>query len=240
MAEPVAGLEGVRRVLAVAAHPDDLDFGSGATLARLADAGVEVTELLVTAGDSGSSDPDMTCERLAAIRTEEARAAADTLGVGLVMLDHHDGHVVYDIDLRRDISREVRRHRPDVLMTLDPSPIIGGTFINHPDHRAVAQAALDSIITGASTRLIFPELLDEGLEPHKPTVVLLTRPRQTGNFFVDVTTTIERKIDALMCHASQVGHREGLGEVVRGWAADMGAESGYEFAESFWRIDVIN
>lgn len=238
--EPVAGLEDVTAVLAVAAHPDDIDFGCAATLARFVDAGASVTELLVTRGDAGSSDPAMTRAALAAIRTREAEAAARCVGAALVMLDHHDGEVVYDQALRRDLSRAIRRTRPDVLVVLDPSPLIGDVFINHPDHRAVAQAALDAVITGASTRLIYPELLEEGLEPHKPSVILMTRPRvATNNFAVDVTATIDRKVDALLAHVSQVGERD-VGGLVRGWAAQVGEANGMQYAETFHRIDVNN
>lgn len=238
--EPVAGLEGVASVLAVAAHPDDLDFGCAATLARFVDAGARVTELLVTRGDAGSSDPAMSRERLRGIRTREAEAAAAALGAELVMLDHPDGEVVYDVGLRRDVSRAVRSARPDVMFVLDPSPLIGDSFINHPDHRAVAQAALDSVITGASTRLMFPELLDEGLEPHKPAVILMTRPRvRDNNFVVDVAATIDRKVAALHAHASQIGERD-VGAMVREWARQVGEPHGMDYAESFHRIDVMN
>lgn len=238
--EPVAGLEEVGAVLAVAAHPDDLDFGCAATLARFVDAGADVTELIVTRGDAGSSDPAMTRERLAAIRTREAEAAARCVGATLTLLDRADGEVTYDRALQRDLSRAIRRTRPDVLVVLDPSPLIGDAFINHPDHRAVAQAALDAVITGGSTRLLFPELLDEGLEPHKPTVILMMRPRVTANnFAVDVTATIERKVDALTAHVSQVGERQ-VGEMVRSWARQVGEPHGMDYAEAFHRIDVNN
>lgn len=237
---PVAGLEDVTAVLAVAAHPDDIDFGCAATLARFVDAGAVVTELLVTRGDAGSSDSAMTRDRLRAIRTREAEAAAEAVGAELVMLDHVDGEVAYDMGLRRDLSRAIRGTRPDLLVVLDPSPLIGDVFINHPDHRAVAQAALDAVITGASTRLLFPELLDEGLEPHKPSVILMMRPRVvTNNFAVDVTATIDRKVAALTAHVSQVGERD-VGELVRGWARQVGEAHGMEHAESFHRIDVSN
>ncbi|MFN8104366.1 MAG: PIG-L deacetylase family protein [Acidimicrobiia bacterium] len=239
-AEPVAGLETAGSLLAVAAHPDDLDFGCAATLARFVDAGARVVELVATRGDSGSSDPSMTRERLREIRTAEAEAAAAVLGAELVMLDHPDGEVVNDVDLRREVSREMRRTRPDVMVVLDPSPVIGDGFINHPDHRAVAQAALDSVLTGASTRLIFPELAEEGLEPHKPSVILLIRPRVSpGNFAVDVTATIERKVEALRAHVSQVGERD-VATMVRDWARAVGKDHDMEFAESFHRIDVMN
>lgn len=239
-AGPVTGLEEVGSVLAVAAHPDDIDFGCAATLARFVDSGASVAELLVTRGDAGSSDPAMTRERLREIRTSEAAAAAAVLGVELVMLDRLDGEVVNDLDLRREVSRAVRRTRPEVLVVLDPSPIIGDGFINHPDHRAVAQAALDSVLTGASTRLIFPELADEGLEPHKPSVILMIRPRvSANNFAVDVTATIDRKVEALRAHASQIGERD-VATMVRDWARAVGADHGMGYAESFHRIDVAN
>ncbi len=237
------GLEDVRRVLAVAAHPDDLDFGCAGTLARLADAGAEVTELIATRGDSGSSDPDMTRERLARLRTAEAEAAAAVLGVDLVMLDYEDGYVGSTIELRRDISRHVRSTRPDLVMIMDPAPLITGpdasfTFVNHPDHRAVAQAALDSLLTGGPTRLVFPELAADGLEPHKPGRVALYGPGGAKDFSVDVTATIERKVAALRCHASQVSGSD-VEALVREWARRAGAAAGCEYAEVFHLFDVV-
>lgn len=233
----IDGLEDTERVLAVTAHPDDFDFGCGGTLCRLADAGAQVHQLIVTAGESGSSDPDMTRERLREIRMREAAAAAAVIGCDVTILDHEDGRVAYSLELRRDISREIRRHRPQLVLCMDPRPVLGGWFINHPDHRFVAQATLDSLITGGPTRLLHPELLTEGLEPWKPQRVMLFGPGVDVNLSVDITSTIDRKAKALACHRSQTGDMDTVALLTR-TARDTAAGTDFELAESFHVFDV--
>lgn len=233
----IDGLEDTERVLAVAAHPDDIDFGCGGTLCRLADAGADVRQLIVTAGESGSSDPDMTRERLREIRRGEAAAAAAVLGCGITILEHEDGQVAYSLELRRDISREIRRHRPDLVVCMDPRPILGDWFINHPDHRFVAQATLDSLITGGPTRLLHPELLAEGLEPWKPKRVMLYGPGVDVNLSVDIAAALDRKAQALACHRSQTGDMDTRAVLAR-MARDVAENTDFEFAESFHAFDV--
>jgi len=222
--------ENIERVLAVGAHPDDLDFGCGGTIACFVDRGISVTELIVTQGGAGSNDPGMTRERLLEIRSRETKEAAAVLGADLIQLTYEDGHVEESTGLRRDISRVIRSVRPDIVMCMDPQPILDNHFFNHPDHRIVGQVTLDALITGASTRLLFPELLDEGLAPWKPAGAVLMGPGWRSGF-VDITKTLDRKIAALLCHASQVD-AQNIGDMVRKWTRRVGERVGCTYAET--------
>jgi LmbE family N-acetylglucosaminyl deacetylase len=155
-----------KRVLVVSAHPDDLEFGSAGSVAKWVDEGYEATLLLVTDGSTGTTDPALAGAKLAEIRDRETRDAAAIIGIGdVILLGYRDGYVEYTLDLRRDIARVFRRVRPHRMVAMDPVPIPGGWFVNHPDHRAVGQATLDITLTAGTTPGHFPELLDEGLEP---------------------------------------------------------------------------
>lgn len=226
------------RVLAVAAHPDDLDFGAAGTVAVLSDNGAAVTYVIATRGQSGSNDPAWTPDALAAAREEEQRKAAAVVGAAdVVFLDFVDGYVEDGIDLRRAISREIRRHRPEMVIGMKPG-ILLGTFINHPDHRNVATAVLDSVLMGATTRLIFPELLDEGLGPWEGVQELWLMgpgPLDGDVVTVDVSASIDRKVEALRCHATQLGEWDPT-EMIRNRSAERGKEAGFAFGESFTRI----
>ncbi|MFQ5617039.1 MAG: PIG-L deacetylase family protein, partial [Anaerolineales bacterium] len=157
------------RVLVISAHPDDPDFGAAGTVACWAKSGAKITYVIVTDGSKGSSEPDMTSKELIEIRETEQRAAAEVLGVAeVVFLGYEDGRAANTIELRRDLVRQIRLHRPDVLITHDPAArIINNRYINHPDHRAVGDAALDAVFPLARDRLNFPEHEAEGLEPFK-------------------------------------------------------------------------
>jgi LmbE family N-acetylglucosaminyl deacetylase len=221
------------RALAVAAHPDDIEFGCGGTAAAWADAGVEVTFCIVTDGSTGTTERD--ARHLAEVRREEAESAARILGAKEVMwLGYRDGYVEYSLDLRRDIARVFRSVRPHRFLVMDPAPVIGDWFINHPDHQAIGRASLDVVPAAGTTPGHFPELLEAGFEPWRGlTEVWLMGPRG-GPVAVDISATVERKIEALACHRSQVGDdAEGLGDWIRERTAEAGKEHGYGFAESF-------
>jgi len=220
------------RILAVSAHPDDIEFGAAGSIARWVDEGAEVTYCIVTDGSTGTPDADLAGGRLADIRREESVNAAKAVGVeNVIFLGYRDGYVEPTLDLRRDVAREFRRARPHRLIALDPAPLPGGWFINHPDHRAVGQATLDVVVTAGTTPGHFPELLAEGLEPWRGLrEVYLIGPGQTG-LAVDITATIDKKIDALLCHASQVGPE--VAEWMRMATAEAGKQHGYEHAETF-------
>jgi LmbE family N-acetylglucosaminyl deacetylase len=195
----------LRQVLVVLAHPDDPEFFCGATLAKWARAGKEIRYLLLTCGDKGSDDPAMSPEALCADREVEQRAAADVLGVKQVnFLNYHDGELFNTLDVRREIVRAIRRFKPEIVVTSDPTALIRmNTAINHPDHRAAGAATLDAIFPAAGNRMYFPELLREGLEPHYPKEVWLAVANEP-NFWVDVTDTLDIKIAAILKHQSQI------------------------------------
>ncbi len=223
------------RALVISAHPDDMEFGAGATVAAWADAGAEVTVCIVTDGSTGTQDRSLIGPGLSEVRKEESAAAAAVLGVSeLVWLDYPDGYVELTIGLRRDVARVFRKYRPHRYMVMDPAPTIEDRFINHPDHRAVGQASLDVTLTAGTTPGHFPELLDEGLEPWRDLREVWIAGPAGGPRVVDVTGTIDRKIEALMCHRSQVGENR---TEIEGWIRDRlaaeGGRAGFAYGESF-------
>lgn len=228
--------QGVERVLLVAAHPDDAEFGAGATVSVWTDAGIEVAYLIVTDGDAGSSDPSIDRRALAATRREEQTAAAKTLGVDRVdFLGYPDGLVETTLELRRDISRAIRRFRPDRVVC--PSPERRWDFLaaSHPDHLATGEAAVRAVYPDARNPFTHPELLEEGLEPFTVRELWIVSHREP-NVAIDVTEAFERKIAALKCHESQVGGATELESFVRTRlernAQQMGLEDG-RLAETF-------
>ena len=223
------------RALVVSAHPDDLEFGAAGTVASWADAGADVVVCIVTDGSTGTQDKSIMGPKLAEIRKKESEAAARILGVReLVWLGYPDGYVEYTLDLRRDLARVFRKYKPHRYMVMDPAPTIEDVFINHPDHRAIGQASLDVTLTAGTTPGHFPELLDEGLAPWRDLREVWIMGPGTKPRLVDITTTFERKIEALMCHTSQVGENRDEIEIwMRARFAEMGEKAGYGFAEAF-------
>jgi LmbE family N-acetylglucosaminyl deacetylase len=223
------------RAMVVFAHPDDAEFGSAGTVASWARQGTEVQYVCVTDGSAGSNEPGVIREELADIRQVEQRAACDVLGVkDCAFLGVPDGMVEVTLDLRRDITREVRRFRPDVLVAPDPTRFwdVEGRYINHTDHRAVGQACMAVVNPDSSTRPMFPELLDEGLEPFEIRYLWIPTYDGTVNTYVDISETIEAKIEALRCHKSQI-HDWPVDEWIRERARSRGEPAGLDFAESF-------
>jgi LmbE family N-acetylglucosaminyl deacetylase len=227
-------VNGAGRVLVVMAHPDDAEFGAAGTIGRWAREGRQVTYLILTDGNRGSSDPAMTPERLTQIRHAEQRAAALKLGVkDVYFLGYDDGSLMPTLDLRRQITRWIRRCKPDVIVAPDPTRRWSGQrYINHPDHRAAGDATLDAIIPGSDTRLVFPELLDEGLEPHEVKEIYLTGSNE-ADIFVDISDTIDLKLAALREHKSQVDDWGELEVFVKERAAEVGKSQKLAYAESF-------
>ena len=212
------------RVAVIVAHPDDAEFGSAGTVARWVAEGREVFYVLLTSGDKGSSDPAVTPEQLVATREAEQRAACAVLGVkDVVFLRKSDATLVPDLDLRRDITRVIRQLRPDVVICQDPTSMFVGTgYLNHPDHRAAGQATLDAIYPAARDRMTYPELLAEGLEPHKVREVYVGGT-QEPNIWVDITDYFETKVAALRAHVSQVGDWDPA-PMIREWSARTAQE----------------
>ncbi len=226
-----------KRVLFIAAHPDDPEFGAGGTIARWIRNGAQVTYVIVTDGSKGSNDHDITSDELVRLRQAEQRAAAKILGVSeVVFLGYPDSQVYNTLELRRDLVRQIRLHRPDLVVTHDPTTrFIGDTYINHPDHRAVGDTALDAVFPLARDRFNFPEHECEGLSPHAVSNVLV-RPTNEPNEWVDITETIELKISALREHRSQIADPETLATRVRQRAREYAKDTPYAFAERFRRI----
>ena len=213
----------VERALVVTAHPDDVDFGAGGTIAAWSDAGVAVTYCIVTDGDAGGFDPSVPRAEIPAIRRAEQEAAAKVLGVDDVrFLGHPDGRLTVTIELRRDISRVIREVRPQRLVCQSPQRSFARIYASHPDHLAAGEAALCAVYPDARNPFAHPELLaDEGLDPWAVAEVWLMTS-DVPDRYVDVTATFERKVAALRCHESQMTDPDAMEERVRTW---LGAQA---------------
>jgi LmbE family N-acetylglucosaminyl deacetylase len=233
MTEQPDNWQAPQKILVILAHPDDPEFFCGATLARWAKAGHEIHYFLLTCGDKGG-DPELTSNQLCAIRHEEQQKAAAVIGVkSISFLDLEDGYLVPSLDLRRDCVRAIRRAKPDILMTCDPTMLYNsfGT-VNHPDHRAAGQVVLDAVFPAVGNPHFFPELLQEGLEPHTPREVWISLP-STPTVTLDVTDTWPIKLNALKEHKSQVGDPVKFEERMRSRRAEGSTEENPRFEERF-------
>jgi LmbE family N-acetylglucosaminyl deacetylase len=220
-------------VMAIAAHPDDLEYSSAGTLARWARAGSRVALVLCTSGEVGISEPGMTKARAASIREAEQRVAATIIGATeVVFLRQPDGLLVPTLDLRRMLVREIRRLKPEVIVCGDPTIVWAGEdYINHPDHRAAAAAALDAAFPAAGQPNLFEELEAEGLNAHKPRKVYVSQWGE-GDTYVSIDDTIDLKIAALRAHTSQM--KDGDPEPsLRRWAAEAARGKEMAYAETY-------
>jgi LmbE family N-acetylglucosaminyl deacetylase len=225
------------RILCISAHPDDNEFTIAGSVARWAREGRDVVFCLVTTGGSGTNEHTTDNAGLIPTRERESWDAAKILGVkDIVFLGYQDGVVEPTIALRRDLTRVIRRIRPHVVVCGDPTMRwYGSQYLNHPDHRAVASAALDAVFPSSETRVIFQELLAEGLEPHKVKEVFISGA-EPPDTYIDITDTLALKCQALKAHVSQVGTGEWVDKLLRTWAAADGKEAGVKHAESFKRM----
>ena len=216
-------------VMIVVAHPDDAEFSSAGTLARFVEEGFEATLVVCTSGDKGTDRRDITSKELAELRESEQLEASRRLGIqNTEFLRGGDGELTPDLELRGKVVRMIRKHRPDIVITHDPFR----PYALHPDHRAVGTATVDAVYPTARDPLYFPEHLDEGFEPHKVAELWLYGS-DAPDKFIDISTTVDKKIDALKAHKSQVGTAETLGERIRDRARDRGKDRGVEMAEAF-------
>jgi len=229
---PQESSEILDRVMVIAAHPDDPEFGCAGTVVKWALSGKEIVYVLLTSGDKGSHDPDLRPGRMAALREGEQRAAARELGVErVIFLRHPDGLLENTLELRRQLSSLIRQHRPHILVTIDP----WRHYQLHPDHRAAGQAALDAMYASREWG-IFPEQLVDDVEPWRVREAYLFWT-DNADHWEDISASIETRISALARHASQVSpNMEKLAERIRNWTHEMGKEAGYEHAEAFKRF----
>ena len=224
----------IQRVLVVTAHPDDSEFGAGGTVAKLAKDGCEITYVIVTSGNKGSGDRTMTPERLATIRADEQRNAARTLGVARVQfLGYPDCEVEDTRDLRRDVTRQIRRWRPDLVICQNPTRTYN-LGASHRDHRVVGSVALDCVYPLARDHMAFPELLPE-FEPHKVRQVYVMQ-WQNPQLVIDIADVIDVKLRALTCHASQFTDFKAVETRVRQRSAEIGKGQNFACAEGFDHI----
>jgi LmbE family N-acetylglucosaminyl deacetylase len=233
-------LERPERVLAIGAHPDDIEFGCGGTIAKWAAEGTDVTMVVVTDGSKGTWDEHMPPEVLVAVRKDEQLAAAHVLGAGHVIhLDQPDGELQYSMALRAEMCRQIRLAQPDVLISHDPWQ----RYQLHPDHRATGLGVVDGVVA-ARDHLFFPE---QGLPAHRPQAMLLWSADQPDHW-EDIITTVDTKIEALLKHSSQgtttMGgaerneiKRQAFTDRIHDWAREQGAPAGLAAAESFKRIN---
>lgn len=228
-------------VLGVGAHPDDLEFYAGGSIARWIQEGAEVYYLILTNANRGTADRNQDQAELRELRRQEQRQAATILGIReTYFCNYQDGALHVTPDVQRDIVRIIRKVRPDTVVTFDPSVLYSAKHnsINHPDHRAAGQATLDAVYPLARDHLSFPELLhDEGLEPHNVATALLCN-ENTPAFFVDIAATIDTKLQALFAHASQMSDKPRIESLIRSQAAENGPRASSPYAEGFVRIDI--
>lgn len=225
-----------KRAMSIHAHPDDQEFSIGGTLAKWAQAGCEIISVVITSGDSGSNDAarDGSYKKeLSELREKEQLAANSVLGVKeTIFLHYPDGELEPSLALRKDLARLIRQFKPDTVSTGNPEAwFYGDEYVNHPDHRAAAQAACEAVFPSAGTRLIFPDLLAAGYEPHDVRR-LYVHGTEKPNTWVDITDTMDLKIKALQQHASQIDPNE-VGKWMTDWAQEEGKEKGMKYAESY-------
>jgi LmbE family N-acetylglucosaminyl deacetylase len=229
-----------KRAMAIVAHPDDIEFSCAGTLARWAKHGCLTSYVLCTSGEVGIAEPGMTKEKATEIREKEQRKAAEIAGAHeVVFLRHPDGLLKPTLELRKELVREIRRFRPEVVITGDPTIVWRSErYINHPDHRAAATAALDAIFPAAGQPNLFEELKGEGLSAHKPRKVYVTAWDE-GDYLVNIDETIELKLAALSSHASQFTRSDPT-DRVREAAAHRAKGIEAQYAETFRVITLVS
>ncbi len=226
--------------MAIVAHPDDIEFSCAGTLARWAKAGTRISYVLCTSGDVGIDEPGMTRARASEIREAEQRLAADIAGAAeVIFLREPDGMLVATLELRKKIVREIRRFQPEVVICGDPTIVwAGNDYINHPDHRAAATAALDAVFPAAGQPNLFEELELEGFRAHKPRKVYATT-WDTADVYVNIESTIDLKIEALRAHKSQMKEWDPE-KSIREWASERAKGKEMAYAEGYRVVTLVD
>ena len=224
------------RAMVVVAHADDAEWGCAGTVAQWCNNGWEVVYVLCTDGSKGTDDAKLTSEELVNIREKEQLDAGQVLGLhNVVFLGYEDSMLEPTLDLRRDIVRQIRFYKPDILICLSPlRRLDGSSYFGHPDHIASGEAALSAVFPSSRDRLTYPELLEEGLEPHKVSEVWIMG-HDDDDKFVDVTDYIDVAVSALKSHSSQTTG-EDVGQQLIDWRSRTGNKVGFTYAESFKRF----
>ncbi len=231
LAEPI-------KILAIVAHHDDIEFGMAGSLAKWIEEGADVSYVIITDGGAGSNEPGIVRAELAETRKTEQIEAARAIGVEDVrFLGYEDGTLQPTLALRKQLTRIIRELKPDRVVCQDPTTVfVGDGYINHPDHRAAGEAAIYATFPSSETRPIFTDLLDDGYEPHKVKELYLTLSTQPTHY-VDITPTLEKKMDTLRAHASQLGTGDDLEngalKFIRERNAASGERVGVPYAELF-------
>ncbi len=229
-----------KRAMVVTAHPDDAEYGCSGSVAKWSRLGWEVVYVLCTDGSKGTEDRNVSPEDLAKVRAEEQIEAGKTLGLKAVeFLGYPDGYLEPNLEVRRDIAREIRKYRPEVLITTNPNrDLLSSGYIGHPDHFAAGEAALSAVFPSARDHLTFPELFhDEGLEPHKVREVWVMSFGDNANFWNPLTEDdVETSIKALKKHVSQVANPDEAGSWMKKRRAELGNKIGAKYAESFQKF----
>lgn len=227
--------------MAIVAHPDDIEFSCVGTLARWAKAGARISYVLCTSGDVGIDEEGMTRARASEIREAEELEAAHIAGATeVIFLREPDGLLQPTLDLRKRLVREIRRFRPEVVIAGDPTIVwAGADYINHPDHRAAATAALDAVFPAAGQPNLFEELKEEGFSAHKPRKVYVNLWGNQADVFVNIEETIETKIAALRAHKSQMRDWD-PGPSIREWASSAAKGKEMLYAEAFRVVTLVD
>jgi LmbE family N-acetylglucosaminyl deacetylase len=206
---PAPDWENVRRVLVIMAHPDDPDFTCAGTAIQMARQGIEVTYMILTNGDKGNHNPEITRNQLIAMRKIEQRAAAEVSGVKQVLfMGVEDGFLRSTRAIRKRVTREIRRIRPEIIICFHPDRyLVGDGYINHPDHRNAGLVALDAIFPAADNPMFYPDMADEGYLPHKISQLYVVGDSDP-TIQVDITDAIDLKIQSILCHKTQISNPE--------------------------------
>lgn len=229
-------------VLAIGAHPDDVEFGCGATMAALSQAGAILHFAVATDGNRGSRQHEVEKAELVASRRDEAQAAATILGAEeLIFMDQEDGNLIADLAFKEKVVRLIRKVKPDMVFSHDPSWFYrigedGRCWVNHTDHRACGSAVLDAVYPLARDLQSFPEHMGQGLEPHTVPELYLFHNDEGANFFMDISTSVDTKIASIAAHKSQIDDPEAIGAYLKDRHHKVGQKQGMDYAEAFVRL----